>query len=125
FPDFHAGFDAAFAFANLLALLQTLDCRLSDVAANLPRYEMAYVAVRCPWEHKGTVMRRISEESHNGAKVELVDGIKIVEPSAWVLVLPDAVEPVFHVYAESDAALESQELVERFARKIEQYQGLP
>ncbi len=125
FPDFHAGFDAAFSFANLLALLQTVDCRLSDVAARLPKYEMAYVAVRCPWEHKGTVMRRISEEGHNGANVELLDGIKIVEPNAWVLVLPDAVEPVFHVYAESDAALESQELVERFARKIEQYQGLP
>jgi mannose-1-phosphate guanylyltransferase / phosphomannomutase len=119
----HPGFDGAFALGKLLVMLQKTGLKLSEIAAELPQFQLAYEQVRCPWEAKGTVMRRISEESRDGARVELVDGIKIFDGEGWVLVLPDAVEPLFHVYAESAAEQESQALVDGYVRKIEQLQA--
>ena len=67
-------------------------------------------------------MRRISEESSKG-HVDLLDGIKIYDKDQWVLVLPDAVEPLFHVYAESPEAHASEALVGHYVKKIESIQG--
>ncbi len=122
FPELHPGFDAAFSLGKLIVMLQKTGLKLSDVATELPAFQMAYEQVRCPWEAKGAVMRRISEESREGTHVELVDGIKICESDRWVLVLPDAVEPLFHVYAESPAEASSQELVGDYVKKIERMQ---
>jgi mannose-1-phosphate guanylyltransferase/phosphomannomutase len=44
-------------------------------------------------------------------RVSLVDGIKVfLDRSEWALVLPDAEEPLFHVYAEADDDARSLEL---------------
>lgn len=124
FPELHVGFDGSYALAKLLAMLQKTGLRMSDVAAEIPNFQLAYEQVRCPWENKGSVMRRISEETREqGERVELVDGIKIFDGDGWVLVLPDAVEPMFHIYAESGAEQKSQALVEGYVRKIEQLQA--
>jgi mannose-1-phosphate guanylyltransferase/phosphomannomutase len=122
FPEMHPGFDAAFSFGKLLWMLQMTGLNLGEVVDTLPHFQLAYEQVRCPWESKGSVMRRISEESRDG-RVDLLDGIKIYDKDSWVLVLPDAVEPLFHVYAESPEEAHSQALVEEYARKIETLQG--
>jgi mannose-1-phosphate guanylyltransferase / phosphomannomutase len=122
FPEMHPGFDASFSFASLITMLQASGLNLSEVSRELPAFQLAYEQVRCPWEAKGLVMRRISEEIRDGKHVELVDGIKIYDEHSWVLVLPDAVEPLFHVYAESPAEEESRALVGSYVKKIEQLQ---
>jgi mannose-1-phosphate guanylyltransferase/phosphomannomutase len=53
--------------------------------------------------------------------MELLDGIKIFNTHGWVLVLPDAVEPMFHVYAESTDQSGSNEMVLDYARKIQSF----
>jgi mannose-1-phosphate guanylyltransferase / phosphomannomutase len=122
FPIMHPGFDAPFSFGKLINMLQSTGLSLGEVAESLPEFQLAYEVVRCPWEAKGSVMRQISEESSKGERVELVDGIKIFDGDSWVLVLPDAVEPLFHVYAESPEEGSSRELVGTYVRKIEQLQ---
>ena len=122
FPELHPGFDAPFSLAKLIVMMQETHCSISDVTKELPQFPLAYEQVRCPWEAKGAVMRQISEESRDGKRIELVDGIKIFDEDSWVLVLPDAVEPLFHVYAESPEEQESQALVGDYVRKIEQLQ---
>ncbi|AIE84798.1 sugar phosphate nucleotidyltransferase [Fimbriimonas ginsengisoli] len=119
FPELHPGFDAAFSFGMLAVMLQRTGLSIREVSAELPVFKLAYEQVKVPWDAKGSVMRRISEETRDGRHVELLDGIKIFEDDSWVLVLPDAVEPVFHVYAESPEEEESRELVGRYIRKIE------
>jgi mannose-1-phosphate guanylyltransferase/phosphomannomutase len=119
FPELHPGFDAAFSFGMLAKMLQQTGLSVREVSAELPVFRLAYEQVRVPWDAKGSVMRRISEETRDGRHVELLDGIKIFEDDSWVLVLPDAVEPLFHVYAESPDEEESRELVGRYVRKIE------
>jgi len=63
-------------------------------------------------------MRRLAEENKQGSHVELLDGIKIHDNDSWVLILPDALEPVFHVYAESPMEDSSRALVDRYEKKI-------
>jgi mannose-1-phosphate guanylyltransferase/phosphomannomutase len=120
FPEFHPGFDAPFSLGMLLVMLQQTGLSIREVAAELPVFRLAYEQVRVPWESKGSVMRRISEESREGGRVELLDGIKIYDADdSWVLVLPDAVEPVFHVYAETPSDETSRTLARDYVRRIE------
>jgi mannose-1-phosphate guanylyltransferase/phosphomannomutase len=47
-------------------------------------------------------MRRLVE-THHPDSLELVDGVKIFSPDrdSWILTLPDAGEPLVHLYADS------------------------
>jgi mannose-1-phosphate guanylyltransferase/phosphomannomutase len=118
FPELHPSFDAAYSLAKLIEMLNLTGSSLSNVVAEVPEFQVAYEQVACPWEAKGRVMRQISEEQSDGSHFELLDGIKIFTSQGWVLLLPDAVEPLFHVYAESDREAHSAEMVSSFARKI-------
>jgi mannose-1-phosphate guanylyltransferase / phosphomannomutase len=118
FPSFHPGFDGAFTLGKLIVMLQQTGADLHDLALQIPHFELAYEQVHCPWEAKGAVMRHITEEQADDARVELVDGIKIYENGSWVLVLPDSVEPLFHIYAEAHDGPASKDLVTRYAKKI-------
>lgn len=120
FPGFHPAFDGMFAFVKTLEMLTWLQRPLSEFAAELPPVHLATLNVRCPWEAKGKVMRRLTEESRDAPGLELIDGIKLSESEReWVLVLPDAAEPVFHIYAEGNTQDEASARAHRYAEKIE------
>lgn len=121
FPEFHPGYDAGFALAKTISMLRVCNLTLSQVVDMVPNFQLAYEQVLCPWEEKGKVMRRISEEQPDASRLELLDGIKIFNTHGWVLVLPDAVEPMFHVYAESTDQVGSNEMVLDYARKIQSF----
>lgn len=124
FPQLHPGFDAPFSFGMLIKMMRQTNLTIADLAKEIPAFPLAYEMVKVPWESKGTVMRMISEEKSGGERVELLDGIKIFEEDSWVLVLPDAVEPVFHVYAESGDEARSRALVSKYIKRIEAIRGL-
>lgn len=124
FPQLHSGFDGPFAFGKLVTMLQHIQTDLHAFATDLPRFQLAYDQVSCPWEAKGTVMRRISEENRDDDSVVMVDGIKIFDADRWVLVRPDSFEPMFHVYAESPDENRSKEIVDEYVKKIEILQNL-
>jgi mannose-1-phosphate guanylyltransferase/phosphomannomutase len=121
-PSLQAGFDAPFAFGKLVVMLQQTGLALSQVVAEVPRFQLAYEAVRVPWDAKGAVMRRLAEENRAG-QIELFDGIKILENDSWVLVLPDALEPLVHLYAESQNQEHSNDLVADYAKRIDEFQA--
>jgi mannose-1-phosphate guanylyltransferase/phosphomannomutase len=117
FPEFHPAFDGMLAIAKLLELLATFDMRLSEVVDDLPTYYMSSTRVNCPWEHKGKVMRILSEQ-YRERRSKPIDGIKIDLGKEWVLVLPDADSPLFHVFAESVSNEQAQALAEKYARVV-------
>jgi len=125
FPEFHPGFDGPYAFAKMITMMQTLNVTLSDIVSQLPKFQITHERVRCPWEAKGAVMRRLSEEHKDNDRVELLDGIKVYDRDGWVLVLPDALEPLFHVYAESDKAHDAEAMMNEYVRKVNEYQIQP
>jgi mannose-1-phosphate guanylyltransferase / phosphomannomutase len=103
FPQLHPGFDAMFTIAKLIEMLTIQERSLAQIRAELPRvYHKAYT-IRCPWKIKGALMRYLVE-THPTENLELIDGVKIINPrnDDWVLILPDAGEPLVHIYANSD-----------------------
>jgi mannose-1-phosphate guanylyltransferase/phosphomannomutase len=117
FPALQPAFDGMLAVAKLLELLANFETRLSAVVDDLPAYYMSTAQVMCPWEHKGKVMRILSEQ-YRERRTKPIDGIKIDLGKEWVLVLPDADSPLFHVIAESVSNEQAQALAEKYARVV-------
>ncbi|MER3492716.1 MAG: mannose-1-phosphate guanylyltransferase [Mastigocladus sp. ERB_26_2] len=103
FPQLHPGFDAMFCIAKLIEMLTIQERSLASVRAELPRVIHKSHVIRCPWTAKGALMRHLVE-THPAQNLELIDGVKICQQydDSWVLVLPDASEPLVHLYANSN-----------------------
>jgi mannose-1-phosphate guanylyltransferase/phosphomannomutase len=118
FPQLHPGFDAMFCIAKLIEMLTVQERSLAQIRTELPRVWHKTYTVRCPWTVKGALMRHLVE-THASDNLELIDGVKIVNPlnDNWVLILPDAGEPLVHIYANSD----DREWVDDNLRKYRRY----
>jgi mannose-1-phosphate guanylyltransferase/phosphomannomutase len=119
FPSFLPAYDAIASLANLLELLAPVDQPLSTLVAQLPQSTVVHRQVRCPWAVKGTLMRILTERS-KGKEVDLLDGIKILEERGWAQVVPDANEPVVHIYAEGDTEEEASRLERELREAVEE-----
>jgi mannose-1-phosphate guanylyltransferase/phosphomannomutase len=102
----------------MLEMMAHTGATLSDLADAIPPFFVRHRQVRCPWEHKGQIMRRLTEDNREGEKVELIDGIKLYNNGTWILVLPDASEPYFHLYAESESAERSEAILDDMSKQI-------
>jgi mannose-1-phosphate guanylyltransferase / phosphomannomutase len=77
--------------------------QLSNIRQQLPRIFQETFTARCPWGAKGGLMRHILE-THQSEKLDTEDGVKIYNSrnDNWILILPDAGEPIVHIYGNSD-----------------------
>jgi mannose-1-phosphate guanylyltransferase / phosphomannomutase len=101
FPQLHPGFDAMLAIAKLIELLTLQDQTIGQLRAELPLVYYQTQMLRCPWNRKGSLMRHLVE-THPPEQLELIDGVKIKdakEPDNWILILPDAGEPLIRLVA--------------------------
>jgi mannose-1-phosphate guanylyltransferase/phosphomannomutase len=119
FPGFMPAFDAAATLVNLLALLSRTGKPLSHLVGTLPKVHIAHQSVHTPWEQKGTVMRTLVERSE-GRDLILLDGVKVLEPDGWALVIPDPEEPVTHVWAEAASDAQAGARAQEYAVRIRQ-----
>ena len=81
-------------------LLETLAKTGEDLVAlkqGTPSRDPSHIELSCPWEAKGTIMRRMSELYRDTA--EFVEGVKQREEDGYTLVLPDRDRPVLHIYS--------------------------
>ena len=79
--------------------------------ADLPPFYMASGVVPATWETKGRVMRCLMEQFAK-FRTETIDGLKIyLSDESWVLIRPDADQPIFHITAEANSAAAAQELI--------------
>ncbi len=109
-PEFLPAYDAAGTLVHLLELLAEAARPLSALLHEVPETHVAHETVPTPWERKGTVMRGIMERAKDLPTV-LVDGVKIVYPDGWALVLPDPELAITHIWAEGTSAVEARRLV--------------
>jgi len=106
FPQMHPGFDAMFCIAKLIEMLVIQERSLGHIWEELPRTAHRSQTMRCAWRTKGSLMRYLVE-THEPSQLNLTDGVKIIDPDQqgndqnWVLVLPDASEPIIHIFANS------------------------
>jgi len=64
-------------------------------------------------------MRELVEHPPPGDLV-LIDGVKVVQPNGWVLVLPDPEDPIMHVWSEADTDAEARQLAQERVRAVRQ-----
>jgi mannose-1-phosphate guanylyltransferase/phosphomannomutase len=123
FPQLHPGFDAMFCIAKLIEMLTLQDRTLAQIRAECPRVSHKTYSVRCPWTVKGALMRHLVE-SHPAEMLETFDGVKIFNPDrrdSWVLILPDATEPLIHVYANSPNRGWVDEILREYRLKVQEF----
>jgi mannose-1-phosphate guanylyltransferase / phosphomannomutase len=119
FPEMHPAFDALYGSAKMIELLAVEGRPLSELVDMLPPWHVATVRVPCPWEHKGRVMRSLIAEQRRD-QIELFEGLRVRRNDGWVLVLPDASDPTFSVYAEAPSDGEARDYAERMGSRIEE-----
>ena len=118
FPDFLPAYDAVASLCKLLELLAPRDEPLSALVAALPRPTVVHRQIPCPWGMKGTVMRILNERFAD-RDVDTLDGIKIFDERGWMQVLPDADEPLLHLYAEGAGEEDTQALEAELRETVE------
>ena len=113
-PDFAVSFDAIFTTVRVLEMLAKSGTSLGTLRSRIPAVAHRAVFEFCPWEVKGRVMRTMMER-HLKDRVDLTDGVKVFVDGGWVLVVPDADRPEYHVIASTlDPAL-SNRLVDEYS----------
>jgi len=120
FTDFLFAADGMYSIAKILEMLAKTGKKISEIDEELPRRYQSQMTVNCPWEFKGTVMRRAMEYSEDKER-ELVEGIKIIIDDDWVLLLPDKENPSFNVIADSNNYDSAVSLSKKFAALISQW----
>lgn len=129
FPQLHPGFDAMFCIAKIMEILTIQERSLAHIRAELPHIIHKSYTMRCPWTVKGALMRHLVE-THAVDELELIDGVRIVSHRSddWVLILPDAGEPLVHIFANSEDRTWVDRQIQAYRQRvqafIDQEQGL-
>ncbi len=120
FPAFQANFDALFTVAKTLELLGKTGLSLNRIREELPQRAYRQIQVPCSWEHKGGLMRKMSEDSVD-REATFIDGVKVHMGGDWVLFLPDQHRPIAHIIADAADAEQADQLIETYRRKVEEW----
>lgn len=114
FPEFLSASDGMYSACRILQMLAQTGLQLSDLDQSLPKRHQSTINVPCPWESKGTVMRRAMEHSEDMER-QLIDGVKIIDGTTTILLVPDKEQATFTVTAEADTAEHASQLRDRYA----------
>ncbi|NTW27803.1 MAG: NTP transferase domain-containing protein [Coriobacteriia bacterium] len=109
FGDVFPAYDAVLTVGMMVRMLAKTGETLDDVVASLPTFHKLEATAPCPNARKGAVMRTVTERSAVPA-ADLAEGVRVVYPDGWALVLPHATEPMVTIWAEasSDAIAEKR-----------------
>ncbi|MEO8744925.1 MAG: sugar phosphate nucleotidyltransferase [Candidatus Dormiibacterota bacterium] len=116
-PDFAVSFDAIFTTVRVLELLAKNGTSLGALRERIPPVAHRTAVEFCPWEVKGRVMRTMMER-HMRDRVDLTDGVKVFVEGGWVLVVPDADRPEYHIIASTLDQAVSDRLVGEYSQLV-------
>jgi len=117
--QFTMHFDAIAGLAKILDFMNTNNYRLSDLVDMIPDLHIKKAVVECPWNAKGKVIRQIIQENEKNS-IETIEGVKIFKDDGWVLVLPDAEQPVCRIISESYSDEFAEELTNIYSKRIKE-----
>ncbi len=117
FPSFQPHFDGLFTAAKVMELSAQSGLSLDQAFAKLPSHTYHHLQLPCPWESKGGLMRRMSEDAVE-LQASFTDGVRIDTERGWVLVLPDQYRPIAHIYVEAVDANDADQLRNLYREKV-------
>ncbi len=120
FPHFQSSFDGMFAIAKLMELVAGTGEPVSMALSSLPVRAFLQGGISSPWEMKGGIMRKMSEDSLE-KEATFTDGIKVHFGDDWVLVLPDQYLPYIHIVVEANDHKRAQKLLTEYHAKVEEW----
>lgn len=122
FPEFLNASDGLYTACKILEMLAVTGLKLSDLDRDLPKRYQSTTMAACPYEARGTVMRRAMEHSEGKERL-LVDGVRVREGNATVLLLPHKEEELFIVTAEAPSVEVAEELKNRYVGLVESWRS--
>lgn len=117
FPEFLTASDGMYSACRILEMLAATGLQLSELDLTLPKRHQSTVSVPCPYERRGTVMRRAMDHSE-GMQRLLVDGIRLTEGQISILLAPDKEQALFTVTAEADNQDDAMRERDRYAELV-------
>ncbi len=99
YNQYQLQFDAIASLLFILEFLVQHNTTLSETLQNLPKWHLETRTLHCPWELIGHLMHRLLVEPHEGT-LDTTDGIKYIFENGWILIFPDAEQPMLHFIAE-------------------------
>jgi phosphomannomutase len=108
------------SFVGMALLLDALAARqlsISQLADELPRYEIHKDKIALPPEQLSAALDAI-ETHFADARADRLDGLRLDWPDAWLLVRPSNTEPIVRVFAEAPSAAGAERLCAEAAKVI-------
>ena len=121
FTDFSFACDGMYAIMKILELLAKGGVALSEVRSQVKTYFRAEGKVFSSWEKKGYVMRRLIEQTA-GQSREVLDGVRVLFPDGWILVIPDSEKPFFYLFSEATTTKRAESLIAEYSKLLEKWQ---
>lgn len=118
FPEHLVARDGGMSVAKVLELMDVTNKRLSELAAEIPKYYTVKGKVECREKKRllEGLRREFPEANHiDGARIDFEDG--------WVLIRPSGTEPIARVYAEAKSMEKARELYEFGIKAIKKVLG--
>ena len=112
-PDVHLTRDAPVAAVLILQLLAESDAPLSELAAQIGRYEIVKAKVDRPLQPLDEVYDSLAR-ALDAPETDRQDGLRLAWPAErrWAHLRPSGTEPIVRIIAEAPTASEAHELVE-------------
>ena len=119
FPAVHLCRDSYTGMAFLLQRMAATGCKISELAAGLPRYYRKLGKVAFEHGKLGPLMQSL-EEQFPGARLDRSDGLKLILDDAWIHVRASNTEPLLRLAAEAKAEPRLEELYTQVQNSLEQ-----
>ncbi len=118
FPEHLVARDGGMSVAKVLELLNETGKKLSELAAEIPKYHIVKGKVKC--REKKKLLEGLKEEF---PEANHIDGARIDFEDGWVLIRPSGTEPIARVYAEAKTEERARELYELGLKAIKKILG--
>jgi phosphomannomutase len=109
--------DSVVGMALVLDAMATRDLPVSQLADELPRYEIVKTKIVLPAERIADSLASL-DKHFSGAACDRMDGVRFDWPGKWLLVRASNTEPIVRAIAEAPTAAEAQALCNRAATAL-------
>ena len=113
YPESHYGRDALVGIALFLSSLARKGCKVSELRATFPEYQIAKNRIDLtPETDVDAILVKVKEMFAKDATAQVndIDGVKIDFPDRWVHLRKSNTEPIIRVYSEAQTMEQADEL---------------
>jgi phosphomannomutase len=109
--------DSFVGLAQVLCAMATRRMKISELADELPRYQIVKTKIAVPQEKIPAVLDAL-ERDFADARADRLDGLRLDWPDRWLLVRASNTEPIVRAVAEAPTLAEAQRLCEQAAKIV-------